>query len=255
MSRPWQSRVRKSPRYEPGMAQVRVLVSVLAALAGFILHPSALILVAQPACYPPEQAAAHVGETACIEGLVTNAIWAERSNGRPTFLDFGTSFTVVIWEEDRPKFNPAPETRRGQRLRVQGLIETFRGKAQIVVRNPSQLGPAGMPLAVPAATTVRAVTPAPTTTATQPASTAPPGTMVVTATPAVAPSRMAPAATVVNITPASPSTPEPSPRATEPADAAATGDKLRWPLVAAGFGLIGVGVAGAAWYGLRRRTP
>lgn len=61
---------------------------------------------AQAACYAPSEALAHVGERGCVEGVVTNAVYAPRSNGQPTFLDFGPDFTVVIWAEDRPRFCP-----------------------------------------------------------------------------------------------------------------------------------------------------
>ena len=228
------------------------LCTVLTLLV-FILHPSALILSAQPACYTLEQAAAHVGETACVEGLVTNALWAAQSNGRPTFLDFGTSFTVVIWQEDRAKFNPPPETLRGHRLRVQGRIETFRNKPQIIVRNPSQLTVVGA--ALPAATATSVRTPVQTAAATAPPSPspAPSEPAPVTAAPTVAPPPVSPATTPASTAFAAIQTPEPPPTATDPVPRAETGGATRWPLVFSGLGLVGAGVAGVVWYGLRHR--
>ena len=58
----------------------------------------------QAVCLAPTDALAHVGAQGCVEGVVTGATHAQRSNGQPTFLDFGPTFTVVIWIEDRPKF-------------------------------------------------------------------------------------------------------------------------------------------------------
>ena len=55
---------------------------------------------AQSSCYAPQEAAAHIGEYACVSGRVTFVLWAQQSNGRPTFVDMGSRFTVIIWEED-----------------------------------------------------------------------------------------------------------------------------------------------------------
>ncbi len=108
------------------------------------------------ACLAPGEAAAHAGERTCVEGIVTNAVYARGSTGQPTFLDFGTSFTAVIWGEDRARFSPPPETLRGRRMRVSGTVEMFRGKAEIVIRDPSQLSAAATAGASPAAPTTAA---------------------------------------------------------------------------------------------------
>jgi hypothetical protein len=209
--------------------------------------PTAGSLLPQPACLPPDQAPAHAGEQGCVEGTVTNAVYAERSNGQPTFLDFGPAFTAVIWGEDRAKFSPAPETLRGRRLRVSGRITTFRGKAQIVVRDPTQLGPAGVPSQAPAATT-------PGSTASPPASrTATPSPTVASTSPTT------PSVTVATTPSMTTATVSSIIAATAAPDMIAvrygTEDEAgrRWPLVVVAIGLIGVGAAGAAWYGLRRR--
>jgi hypothetical protein len=243
-------------RHALGAVVTRTHVAVLAVtLTLVILYPSALTLAAQPVCYTPEQAAVHVGETACVDGLVTSAFWAQQSNGRPTFLDFGTSFTVVIWQEDRGKFNPPPETLRGQRLRVQGRIETFRGKPQIIARNPSQLT-AAVPAPAVAVTAIHSATVVVTISASAtPSATAVPSPTVVLGTP------IAPLAVIGTLTPvivtrsALGSDVGESRRPPLPvgADEATTESSLDWPLVAGGLGLIGAGAAGAAWYGLRRR--
>jgi hypothetical protein len=50
-----------------------------------------------------------------------------------------SNFTVVIWEEDRAKFG-APETGfANRRVCVSGRIEQYRGKAEMVVRDPGQI--------------------------------------------------------------------------------------------------------------------
>lgn len=49
-------------------------------------------------------------------------------------------FTVVIWGENGDKFeNPPERFFDGKTIYVTGKIETYRGKAQIEVRDPSQI--------------------------------------------------------------------------------------------------------------------
>jgi hypothetical protein len=179
----------------------RVLIGLIVAVA--FNH-----VAAQAGCYTPQEAAAHAGEPACVSGRVTNVFWAQQSNGRPTFVDLGSRFTVVIWEEDRPKFRPEPEAWRGATLTVWGVIELYRSEPQIILRSPTQFAPP--------------VAPQPTRTAQIP--TAPPvpvATPVSVATPAPAPPAVAtmPAPTPTPIATPSPSpspapTPEPTPEPT-----------------------------------------
>ena len=90
------------------------------------------------------EAAQHVREQATVCGAVVSAHYAARSKGQPTFLNLdqpypNAAFTVLIWGEDRPKLG-APEVRfRDQRVCATGLIRTYRGAAEIVAREPSQL--------------------------------------------------------------------------------------------------------------------
>jgi hypothetical protein len=64
---------------------------------------------------PTSEAKAHIGETNTVCGLVTGGRWLESSKGKPTFLNFEKpypdhTFTVVIFETDRAKFENPPET-------------------------------------------------------------------------------------------------------------------------------------------------
>ena len=167
---------------------------------------------AQAACYTPQQALARVGERGCVEGTVTNTFFAQNSNGQPTFLDFGTAFTVVIWGDDRPRFNPPPESLRNRRLRVTGVIGSFRGKAQIVVDDPPQISePNGSPVFAYAPPPTRSAAPAapvrPTALPTPPPVFLPPA--------AQPPAPAAPA-------PASPTAAPPTPEPTAPPPPSAT---------------------------------
>ena len=105
----------------------------------------AYALVLQAAPLTAADAKAHVGEQATVCGIVRSARWASNSNRRPTFLNLDEAypkqlFTVVIFEENRGKFTPPPETQFDKkRICVSGKIEDFRGTPEIVVRAPSQI--------------------------------------------------------------------------------------------------------------------
>jgi len=80
-----------------------------------------------------------------VKGPVVDTAYASSSNGRPTFLNLGRAypdprrFTVVIWAENRAAFG-APERRyRRRTICVRGLVEMYRGSAQIEARSPSQI--------------------------------------------------------------------------------------------------------------------
>jgi DNA/RNA endonuclease YhcR with UshA esterase domain len=91
------------------------------------------------------EAKAHIGETATVCGTVASARYAAQSRGRPTFLNLDAPypnqvFTVVIWGDARLNFPEPPEAAyRRKRICVTGLIETYRGVPQIVVRTPATI--------------------------------------------------------------------------------------------------------------------
>ena len=92
------------------------------------------------------EAAQHVGYKLRFAGTVASGHYAARSKGQPTFSDFdqpypNSAFTVLIWSEDRPKFG-APETRfQGQQECATGVIKSYRGATEMIVRERSQLRP------------------------------------------------------------------------------------------------------------------
>lgn len=98
----------------------------------------------QPAGISWDQAINHVGEHATVCGLVVGTMYAKDSRGQPTFLNIGRDypdpdrFTVLIWGENRGNFSPPPEDAyAGKTICATGLIETYRGTAQIEARTPS----------------------------------------------------------------------------------------------------------------------
>jgi DNA/RNA endonuclease YhcR with UshA esterase domain len=103
----------------------------------------AVVLQASP--LTATEAKAHVGQQATVCGKVASARWAMNSNRKPTFLNLDAAypkqlFTVVIFEEHRGKFTPAPEAQfKDKRICVTGKIEEFRGTPEIVVSDPKQI--------------------------------------------------------------------------------------------------------------------
>jgi DNA/RNA endonuclease YhcR with UshA esterase domain len=91
------------------------------------------------------EAKKHVGQVKTVRGKVVSAKYAQGTRGAPTFMNLDQGypnhhFTVVIWSSARLKFNPAPEKAfNGKTIRVTGEIKTYKGIAQIVVKNPDQI--------------------------------------------------------------------------------------------------------------------
>ena len=79
-----------------------------------------------------------------IEGDIVRTYYARGSKGQPTFLNFHDPydeyFTAVIWEDDRDKFPPNPESYYlYKKVRIKGKIEIYKGDPQIILRQPSQI--------------------------------------------------------------------------------------------------------------------
>jgi DNA/RNA endonuclease YhcR with UshA esterase domain len=92
----------------------------------------------------PEEAASNIGKTATVCGLVASATYAAASTAAPTFLDFGKpfpneTFTAVIFGSDRKKFGAPEMALRDKQICVTGEIRLYRGKPQIILRDPKQL--------------------------------------------------------------------------------------------------------------------
>jgi hypothetical protein len=87
----------------------------------------------------------YLGKTETVCGQVASATHAVRIKGQPTFLNLDEPypnqiFTVVIWGSDRVKFQESPEKfYRGKTICITGKITSYRGKPQIVVKDPKQI--------------------------------------------------------------------------------------------------------------------
>ncbi len=91
-------------------------------------------------------AAKYIGKQATVCGQVATIHLAQRTGGAPTFINFDKpnpdqTFTVLIWGIDRPKFPAPPESTftAGKRVCVTGRVTDYRGKPEIIVRNPEEI--------------------------------------------------------------------------------------------------------------------
>lgn len=91
------------------------------------------------------EAAGHIGQTSTVCGVVAETRFMSDSPSRLTFLNLDARhpdqvFSVIIEDADRAHFPTPPEIAyRGKKICVTGLIEEFRGKAQIKVKSPDQI--------------------------------------------------------------------------------------------------------------------
>jgi len=97
------------------------------------------------------EAKAHIGSTTTVCGKVVTPRYATSTRGQPTFLNFdkpypNQEFTVVIWGSDRTKFGAPELVYSNQIICVTGKIEEYRGGAEIVASNPSQISVRELPL-------------------------------------------------------------------------------------------------------------
>ena len=94
---------------------------------------------------PAAEAARHVGERRTVCGEVASTRYLPSVDGEPTFLNLGRPypnqvFTVLVWGDDRPRFDRPPEERfRDRRICVTATIRKHRGTPQVIVRRPEQI--------------------------------------------------------------------------------------------------------------------
>src|SRR5262245_45359470 len=95
-------------------------------VAGLLVTLSILALWAissKAAPLEPQAAAAHIGETATVCGVVASAEYEAKEQNQPTLLDLGTPFpnaifTAVIYGDNRAKFGTPETSLRGKRICV-----------------------------------------------------------------------------------------------------------------------------------------
>ncbi len=118
------------------MRKSRILAFCVAVVLG------SLPVIAAP--INPEEAAAHVGETTTVCGVVASTRYASRSRGQPTLLNLGKSypaqvFTALIWRTERTKFGEPEKTLQGKRICVTGTVHLYRNVPEVILTDPSQI--------------------------------------------------------------------------------------------------------------------
>ena len=120
--------------------------------AGWLLAVLLVVVVPARAQEPdPElvitaaQAAEHVGEVALVCVVVADTHYAQTSTGRPTYINFeepfpNAPFTAIIWGSDRDAFPYDPAALLGMDICVYGEIDRYRGKPQMKLVRPEQVG-------------------------------------------------------------------------------------------------------------------
>lgn len=104
----------------------------------------ALTALAADKTLTSDQAKDHVGENATVCGVVASTHYAASSRGNPTFINLDKPyptqvFTILIWGSDLAKFNPKPSTWDGKRVCATGVISSYRGSPEIIVKSQGQI--------------------------------------------------------------------------------------------------------------------
>ena len=88
----------------------------------------------------------HIGDSVTVCGKVYGGLYLENAKNSPTLLNIGANYpnqllTVVIWGDVRKDFTVKPEEDfANKEICITGKVELFKEKAQIVIRNPTQIG-------------------------------------------------------------------------------------------------------------------
>lgn len=103
-----------------------------------------LAWAAKPSGIAAKYAFKRIGDRTTVCGVVAKASFLKGSGREPTFLNLADTypkhpFTVVIWGESRDQFDYAPESLKDKKICATGVIETYKGKPQIIVDSPKKL--------------------------------------------------------------------------------------------------------------------
>jgi DNA/RNA endonuclease YhcR with UshA esterase domain len=112
-------------------------------LASLIISQTILAIAhAQTATViPANEAAAHIGEYATVEGVVAKVFTSNKGN---TFLNIGASYpnqTFTGWIPPASPVNKSPMLTgiESRRVKITGRIEMYKGKPEIRINAASQL--------------------------------------------------------------------------------------------------------------------
>jgi len=92
-------------------------------------------------CVAITDAHQHIGKTQCVRGTIFNV---EEGSKGVTFLDFCEKFdtcpfTVVVFADDLRHVGDVRQL-KGRAIEINGTIQDYDGRAEIILRHPRQLG-------------------------------------------------------------------------------------------------------------------
>jgi len=121
--------------------KIRITVIV----AAFLIAASILLAKTDP---PPQsakridctEAPNHIGEYTCVSGKIDHVSTSKKGTISLNFCpDYKTCpFSAVIFNEDASKF-PNPKQYEGKTLEITGLIKSYQGRPEIVLKAPDQI--------------------------------------------------------------------------------------------------------------------
>jgi len=99
-----------------------------------------LAACASAACLPIEQAARHVGETACVHGKVLAVSATSGGTHLLRFCEEGREcgFSAVVFRKDLRQVGDV-RTLQGKEVDIQGQIRLYHGHPEVIVRDSRQL--------------------------------------------------------------------------------------------------------------------
>jgi len=99
-----------------------------------------LAVCASAACLPIEEAARHVGETACVHGKVLTVSAAPAGTHLLHFCEEGREcgFSAVVFSKDLRQVGDV-RTLQGKEVDIQGQIRLYKGYPEVIVRDSRQL--------------------------------------------------------------------------------------------------------------------
>jgi DNA/RNA endonuclease YhcR with UshA esterase domain len=117
------------------------LFSFRSTLLALVVLSSSFVSAAD--CVSFAEARHYIGKSQCISGTIFHV--KDGRNG-VTFLDFCEDyevcpFTVVVFANDLRKMGDVKQL-KGRSIQINGKVEEYDGRAEIILRNPQQLGEA-----------------------------------------------------------------------------------------------------------------
>jgi len=121
------------------------MVGNFAMVTSLLFSASLALILAQNAALKADQARAHIGKTATVEGRAS----VSKTPAGEIYLDIGGNgasapFSAYISRANSAEFQDLDKL-DGQIVQVTGQIATFRGKPEIFLTDPAQIAVKGEP--------------------------------------------------------------------------------------------------------------